>query len=100
MLAKAKRRSSKKYSQIIVERVCVCVGGGGRKGFVHMLEAQIPTPNPKITKKHLVCTNSLESPHELFSASCHMSQEPNKTCSEKLVQMNFYFGWISWGGFS
>ena len=33
--------------------------------------------------------------------SCDTSQEPDGNCSEKLVQMNFfYFGWIFSGGFS
>ena len=63
------------------------------------IEAPKPTPNREIPK-------TLRS-HELFQKvranfikiPCETSQEPNRNCSEKLVQMNFFilgglFGWL------
>ena len=60
---------------------------------------------------HPKSRNTKKTPrlHELFRKvranfsllSCDTSQEPNRNCSNKLVQMNvFYFGWIFSGGFS
>ena len=65
-----------------------------------LIEAQRPTQNPEIPKKHLVYTNFSRRVRVNFSLLPRdTSQEPNGDCSEKLVRMNVlfwadFFGWI------
>ena len=75
----------------------------------HRLKAKVtffrgPRTHPKSrnTKKHRVYTNSVRKVFVNFCLlPCDASQEPNRDCSENLVQMNFFiFGWIFPGGFS
>ena len=69
------------------------------------MEAWKPTQNPEIQKKNAFSRAFSKSSCELFLLPCHTSQEPNRNCSDKLVQMNFFFwdgcffGWISSSGF-
>ena len=60
------------------------------------LEAQIPTQNPEIPKKNRVYTNFFEKFAFTLSLlfSSDTSQEPNGNCSDRLVQMNFFFLYI------
>ena len=58
-----------------------------------MLEAETPTPNPKIPKKHRVCTIFSKVRANFPLLPCELSHEPSRNCSEKLVTMNFSF-WV------
>ena len=87
-----------------------------RHAVYHCLkEVQKPFRRASVCKTkgpnaHPKSRNTKKTPrsHELFQKvranfsllSCDTSQEPNGTCSDKLVQMNFfYFGCIFSGGF-
>ena len=54
-----------------------------------LLEAPKPTPSPEIPKRHRVYTNFSEKYGQTFAFFPVPCQEPNRDCSEKLVQMNF-----------
>ena len=57
---------------------------------------QKPTPNPEIPKKNTAFIRTFsKSSRECFCRLlCDMSQEPNRNCSEKLVQIIFLGGGI------
>ena len=60
-------------------------------GKIDLVEAQEPTKNPKIPKKHRVYAKFFEKFARTFAFFwCDASQEASRNYSEKLVQMNFF----------
>ena len=74
---------------------CVCLRLSGFLSGLHAficIEAQKPTQNPEIPKKKTPCSRELfrKVRANFCLLPCDASQETNRNCSEKLVQMNFF----------
>ena len=68
------------------------------RGFQNS-EAQQPTQNPEVPPKNRLRELFRKVRANFCLPPCDTSQEPNRNCSEKLVQMSFFilggfFGWI------